>query len=173
MHNLRLGGVRRKGLPRGATPRRALRPPGPAVVLRRPPAWPPPLRSLDAPGRRRGGGRPPPGPGPADATPSTGLAPPHGRPHRPPHPGEPARSGGGTRPWPRARKPRLAVPQGREAHGLPDPPLDLAGHVGVLGQELSRVLPALAELVALVGEPGAALLHDLQVHADVEEAPLL
>src|SRR5207247_9301925 len=67
----------------------------------------------------------------------------------------------------------VAVAEGGEADSLSDPPLDLASHVGVLGQELGRVLPALAELVALVGEPGAALLHDLQVHAAVEEAPLL
>src|SRR5205823_5343630 len=61
----------------------------------------------------------------------------------------------------------------REANGLADPPLDLLRHVGVLRQELPGVLPALPELLALVREPRARLLDDLEVDADVEERALL
>ena len=43
----------------------------------------------------------------------------------------------------------------------------------MLGEELPGVLLALAELVALVGEPGAALLDELRVDAHVQEASLL
>src|SRR5512141_1447556 len=60
-----------------------------------------------------------------------------------------------------------------QAHRLAHLPLDLGRDVGVLGEELAGVLAALAELVALVGEPRAALADDLHVDADVEEAALL
>ena len=43
----------------------------------------------------------------------------------------------------------------------------------MLGQELARVLAPLTELLALVGEPGARLLDDLEVDADVDERALL
>src|SRR5262245_58134648 len=57
--------------------------------------------------------------------------------------------------------------------GLADLPLDLVADVDVLGEELPGVLSTLSELVALVGEPGAGLLDDLEVDADVEERALL
>src|SRR5512133_3098454 len=51
--------------------------------------------------------------------------------------------------------------------------LDLAGELGVVAEEVAGVLAALAELVAVVGEPGPRLLDEADVHADVEQAPLL
>src|SRR5204863_6168148 len=63
--------------------------------------------------------------------------------------------------------------EGRQPDGLAHPPVDLAGYVEVLGEELSRVLLALAELLTLVGEPRARLLHDLEIDADVEERAFL
>src|SRR4029450_5355267 len=111
LHNLRPGGVIRKGLSRSATPRRDPRPPGPAVALRLLPAWPRTPRSLGGAGKRRGGEMRPQGATPADAPPSTGPARRHGRPRRTPRPGEPARSGDGTRPWLPARKPRPVAPR--------------------------------------------------------------
>ena len=45
--------------------------------------------------------------------------------------------------------------------------------VGVVAQEVPRVLLALAELVALVGVPGAGLAHDALLHAEVDQAALL
>src|SRR6266536_5190579 len=66
-----------------------------------------------------------------------------------------------------------AVLERRQAHRLADAALDLLRGVGVLGEELPCVLPALAQLLALVREPGTGLLHDLEVDADVEERALL
>src|SRR5215203_4237117 len=51
--------------------------------------------------------------------------------------------------------------------------LDLAGELGVVAEEVAGVLATLAELVAVVGEPGPRLLDEADVHADVEQAPLL
>src|SRR5918994_6790748 len=64
---------------------------------------------------------------------------------------------------------------GREADaelGL-DLLLDLAGELGVVAEEVAGVLAALAELVAVVGEPGPRLLDEADVHTDIEQAPLL
>src|ERR671912_1799292 len=64
---------------------------------------------------------------------------------------------------------------GREADaelGL-DLLLDLAGQLGVVAEEVAGVLAALAELGALVGEPGPRLLDQADVHADIQQAPLL
>src|SRR5215207_10463875 len=51
--------------------------------------------------------------------------------------------------------------------------LDLAGQLGVVAEEVAGVLASLAELVAVVGEPGPRLLDEADVHADVEQAALL
>src|SRR5690606_9620850 len=59
-----------------------------------------------------------------------------------------------------------------EAHLGADPLGDLDHDLGVVGQELLGVLPALAELLAFVGVPGARLLHDLVVDADIEHTAL-
>lgn len=45
----------------------------------------------------------------------------------------------------------------------PDPLGDLDHDLGVLDEELLRVLAALPELLALVRVPGTGLLHDAQV----------
>src|SRR6185437_7550104 len=50
------------------------------------------------------------------------------------------------------------------------PLLDLVGHVRVLPQEVAGVLLTLAELVALVGVPGAGLAHDRLLDAEVDQA---
>src|SRR5437899_420680 len=55
----------------------------------------------------------------------------------------------------------LVVPEGGEPHRLADAALDLESDVPVLGEELPGLLTALSELVALIREPGAALLDDL------------
>ena len=49
-----------------------------------------------------------------------------------------------------------SAPNAGQADGLAHLPFDLVADVGVLDQELPRVLATLPELVALVGEPGAA-----------------
>src|SRR3546814_320812 len=49
---------------------------------------------------------------------------------------------------------------------------DLDHDLGVLTQERLGVLPALAELLALVGVPSARLLHEAEVDTDVEERAL-
>src|SRR5215218_6879047 len=51
--------------------------------------------------------------------------------------------------------------------------LDLAGQLGVVAEEVAGVLAALAELVAVVGEPGPRLLDQADVHADIQQAALL
>src|SRR4029450_2726649 len=51
--------------------------------------------------------------------------------------------------------------------------LDLAGELGVVAEEVAGVLASLAELVAVVGEPGPRLLDQADVHADIQQAPLL
>jgi hypothetical protein len=43
---------------------------------------------------------------------------------------------------------------------------------GVLAQELARVVAALADLLAVVGVPGARLFDDLGVHAHVDDLAL-
>ena len=46
---------------------------------------------------------------------------------------------------------------------------DFAGDLGVVAQEPLRVLAALAEALAVVGEPGAGLLDDAGLDAEVDE----
>src|SRR4030095_9673096 len=48
--------------------------------------------------------------------------------------------------------------------------LNVRGDVGVLQEEVAGVLLALPQLVAVVGVPGARLLHDALVDAVVDEA---
>src|SRR6185369_10422580 len=59
-----------------------------------------------------------------------------------------------------------------DAELLLDPLLDLVGQVRVVPQEVTGVLLTLAELVALVGVPGARLAHDALLHAEVDQAAL-
>ena len=66
---------------------------------------------------------------------------------------------------------RLGV-DARRCRPLADPLGDLDHDLGVLGQERLGVLPTLAELLALVGVPGARLLDDAEVDADVEQRAL-
>src|SRR6516165_9469928 len=51
--------------------------------------------------------------------------------------------------------------------------LDLAGHVGVLAQELLGVLAPLADAIAGEAEPGAGLLDGAALGAEVDEIPLV
>src|SRR5215210_3651738 len=59
-----------------------------------------------------------------------------------------------------------------EADGLSHLPVDLLAGLDVLHEELPGVLATLAELLTLVGEPGAGLLDHLQVDAHVQERSL-
>src|SRR4051795_6665848 len=61
---------------------------------------------------------------------------------------------------------------GTDAELLLDLLLDLVGEVGVVAQERSRVLLALAELVGLVGVPSTGLAHDALLDTEVDEAAL-
>ena len=54
---------------------------------------------------------------------------------------------------------------------LAHPIVDLGHQLRVLREERLHVLPALTELLALVGEPGARLLDEAEVDRDVEERP--
>src|SRR5438270_7669710 len=56
-----------------------------------------------------------------------------------------------------------------QAHLLTDAPVDVDHDLEVLGEEGLGVLPALAELFALVGEPGPGLLHQPEIDADVDQ----
>src|SRR5579875_5350 len=56
-----------------------------------------------------------------------------------------------------------------DAELLLDLLLDLVGQVGVVPEEVPRVLLALTELVALIGVPGAGLPHDPLFHAEVDK----
>src|SRR5258705_10708295 len=58
---------------------------------------------------------------------------------------------------------------GDEAGILPDRGLDLRGHVGVGLQERLRILAALAEALAAIGDPGAGLFDDAGLCAAVED----
>src|SRR5687768_12887526 len=60
----------------------------------------------------------------------------------------------------------------RDADGLADLALDLVGDGGVLAQELAAVVLALADLLALVGVPGAGFFHDAMVHAHLDDLAL-
>src|SRR5579859_92455 len=50
--------------------------------------------------------------------------------------------------------------------------LDLVRQVRVLAQEAPGVLLALAELIALVGVPGARLAHDVLLDTEIDQAAL-
>src|SRR5262249_2307742 len=67
---------------------------------------------------------------------------------------------------------RLCVQARAYAELLLDLLLDLVGEVGVVTQEVARVLLALPELVAPVGVPGTGLAHDGLFHPEVDEATL-
>src|SRR5215467_12459551 len=55
------------------------------------------------------------------------------------------------------------------AHGL----LDCRRHLGIVLEELLGVLAALADALAIVGEPGAGLLHDARLHTEIQELATL
>src|ERR1700682_3049980 len=57
----------------------------------------------------------------------------------------------------------------RDADGLANLLLDLLRHRRILAQELARVVLALADLLALVGVPGAGLFHDAVVDAHFDD----
>src|SRR6201987_5078862 len=50
--------------------------------------------------------------------------------------------------------------------------LDPVRQVGVVAQEVARVLLALAQLIAFAGVPGAGLVHDPLLHPEVDQAAL-
>src|SRR6185295_15753333 len=56
-----------------------------------------------------------------------------------------------------------------ESQLFPDLVVDRLEHLGVVLEELLDVLAALAETLAVVGKPGAALLDDPLVDCEVEE----
>src|SRR5690606_20871030 len=60
----------------------------------------------------------------------------------------------------------------RDADRLADPLLDLVGDGRIFLQELARVVLALADLLALVGVPGAGLLDDAVLHAQLDDLAL-
>src|SRR5450631_2970959 len=60
----------------------------------------------------------------------------------------------------------------RDADGLADLLLDLLRHRRILAEELARVVLALADLLALVGVPGAGLLDDAVVDAHLDDLTL-
>ena len=66
----------------------------------------------------------------------------------------------------------LAVPfspAGQQAERGAQLGIDLAAHFRILFQELAGVVAALADALALVAEPGAALLDQVAGDADVEQ----
>src|SRR5262252_6089760 len=67
---------------------------------------------------------------------------------------------------------RLCVQARANAELLLDLLLNLVGEIGVVTQEVPRVLLALAELVALVGVPGTGLADDVLLHPEVDQATL-
>src|SRR5690349_12392198 len=52
---------------------------------------------------------------------------------------------------------------------LPDRGLDLGGDVGIGLEESFCVLAALAESLAVIGEPGAGFFHDPGLDAEIED----
>src|SRR5260370_712908 len=77
---------------------------------------------------------------------------------------------GAARTGPRAR--RIRIEARAHAELLLDLLLDLVGEVRVAAQEVPGVLLALAELVALVGVPGARLADDRLLHTQIDQAAL-
>src|SRR5690606_31032344 len=67
---------------------------------------------------------------------------------------------------------RRRLPRPADAELRIDLPLDVGGDVGVLDEEVARVLLALSELITVVGVPGPGLLHDLVLDTEVEQGPL-
>src|SRR5664280_14608 len=63
----------------------------------------------------------------------------------------------------------FGVQHGADPELFLDPLLDLVGEVRVVAHERAGVLLALAQLVALVGVPGAGLAHDALLHAHVDQ----
>src|SRR5712672_3760723 len=57
---------------------------------------------------------------------------------------------------------------GDQAGVLADRRLDLGGHVGIGLEERLRILAALAEPLAVIGEPGAGFLDDAGLDAEIE-----
>src|SRR5690606_18184241 len=49
---------------------------------------------------------------------------------------------------------------------------DLGSDLGMLDEESARILHSLPKLVAVVGVPGAALLDEPVLHAEIDERPL-
>src|ERR1043165_6941405 len=66
----------------------------------------------------------------------------------------------------------FGVEGGADAELVLDALLDLVRDVRVVQQELAGVLLALAQLVALVGVPGARLADDALIHTHVDERAL-
>src|SRR5262249_57460929 len=62
---------------------------------------------------------------------------------------------------------------GDEAGILPDRGLDLGGDVGVGPEEGLGVLAALADALAVVGEPGARLFDHARLDADIDQLAAL
>src|SRR6478752_668264 len=66
----------------------------------------------------------------------------------------------------------LGAARHADAELLLDLRLDLGRDIRLLEEEVARVLLALAELLAVVGVPGARLLDDAVLDAEVDETPL-
>src|SRR4051812_14453593 len=58
---------------------------------------------------------------------------------------------------------------GEDARALANPLLDDVGDLRVVLEELARIFAALAETLAVEGEPGARLLDDAGLDAQVEQ----
>src|SRR5690242_7511503 len=76
-----------------------------------------------------------------------------------------------TRPVPARRRRRRRV--GAQPELLPHLCFDGSRDLGVLAQEVARVLAALADALAPEGVPGAGLLEDALLRRDVDELALL
>src|SRR5947199_6399875 len=77
---------------------------------------------------------------------------------------------------PRSFRTRPVAPLGRaraQPELLAHPGLDLRRDLGMLAQEVARVLTALADAVATEGVPGAGLLDDTLLGRDVDQLSLL
>src|ERR1039458_6858597 len=66
----------------------------------------------------------------------------------------------------RARRSGLALDQ---PQGLAQLSIDVRPDVRIILQELARVLASLADALALIAEPRAALLHDILRHALIQQ----
>src|SRR5205085_4516867 len=77
-----------------------------------------------------------------------------------------------TRPVPRARR-RRRRRVGAQPELLSDLALDRGRDLGMLAQEVARVLAALADALAPEGVPGTGLFDDALLRRDVDELALL